>query len=277
MPEATASTPPAPAFTREGTRHVFRIRAAEVTAVREVGPQIRRVTLGGPDLHDFSSLGPTDHVKLFLPDPETGELVAPTVVDGRVVRPAGSAPIARDFTPLPRPAASDDAALDLDFVLHEHTGPARVFAERVAVGDVVAMGGPRGSRGLPHDIDGLVLVGDATALPALSRWVAGAPEGAEVRVVVAADRAGVGEYADLLGAASVTWVDRPDDLIDAVRALGEIGPRTFVFAAGEAGAMADVRRCLRRELALPTEQIAVTGYWKHGERAFDHHSPLGDD
>ena len=36
----------------------------------------------------------------------------------------------------------------------------------------------------------------------------------------------------------------------------------------------DLRRYLRRELALPAAQVALSGYWKRGTVAFDHHAPI---
>lgn len=52
---------------------------------------------------------------------------------------------------------------------------------------------------------------------------------------------------------------------------------TFVFAAGVASRLVNLRRYLRRELGLPAEQIAFSGYWKRGVSNFDHHTPIDPD
>ena len=97
-PAADPSSP----FFRAGGRNRFTARRARVISVEQVAPVMLRVRVTGPDFADFVSGGPADHVRVFFPDPVTGELVAPTAVgpgeDG-IVRPDG--PVhARDFTPL---------------------------------------------------------------------------------------------------------------------------------------------------------------------------------
>ncbi|UUT34408.1 siderophore-interacting protein [Microbacterium elymi] len=49
---------------------------------------------------------------------------------------------------------------------------------------------------------------------------------------------------------------------------------TYVFAAGEASALVPVRRHLRHTLHLPREQYSVSGYWRVGVQAWDHHAPI---
>ena len=68
---------PASPFHRAGARHRFTARTAVVTAVSQPVPQFVRVTLSGPDFEDFVSAGPSDHARVYFPDPTTGELVAP--------------------------------------------------------------------------------------------------------------------------------------------------------------------------------------------------------
>src|SRR5690625_5340412 len=77
-------------------RHDFALRTIHVTSWRDLTPRMRRVTLAGP-MEDFTSPGPADHVKVFFPDPQTGVLNAPRIVEGRLERPAGDVH-ARDYT-----------------------------------------------------------------------------------------------------------------------------------------------------------------------------------
>ena len=165
-------------------------------------------------------------------------------------------------------------------MLHGHAGPARRWVETAEPGDTLSLGGPRGSRGVPQGIAQLTLIGDVSSLPSISRWVADAPEGVAIRAIVAADSQAIGGYRELLeGAAETTWLDRstPSDHIAALESLEAVTPDGFVFAAGEAGAVAAVRRHLRDALDLRSEQYAVSGYWKRGVEAFDHHAPLDDE
>ena len=122
-PAADPSSP----FFRGGGRHRFTAREATVIAVSRPVDEYVRVTLSGPDFDDFVSTGPTDHCRVFFPDPVTGALVAPRATgpgeDG-IVRPDAPT-FARDFTPLnPRvDAQTGQRSIDVDILLHVDPGP----------------------------------------------------------------------------------------------------------------------------------------------------------
>ncbi|MEO5920870.1 MAG: siderophore-interacting protein, partial [Pseudolysinimonas sp.] len=103
-------------FIRESVRHPLVVRRAEVAAVRTIVPSIVRVTLAGPELTGFASLGPTDHVKVFFPDPVTGELTTPVSGPGGTERPTNGVILSRDYTPLGvHMDAVGGTTVDLDF------------------------------------------------------------------------------------------------------------------------------------------------------------------
>lgn len=279
----TDAAPPAPdRFAREGGRNRFTARRAQVLRVQRVAPPLVRVTVSGPEFSDFTSGGPADHVRVFFPDAATGELVAPTPVgpgQEGVVRPE-RASISRDFTPLPR-AVAGGVEVDLDFFVHPDPGPASAWAESARPGDELVVLGPRGSRRAPQGIDGLLLICDETSLPSVGRWIREVPAGTSADVIAAVS--GAGDWvADYLGdppAATVRIrVVSPDAAGAGIRAaldrVGPIGEGTFVWAAGEASALVPVRRHLRRTLGLPPAQAQISGYWRRGVEAFDHHAPI---
>lgn len=269
-------------FAREGGRNRFTARRAHVLRARRVAPSIVRVTVAGPEFADFQSAGPADHVRVFFPDATTGELVAPLPVgpgeDG-VVRP-DRASISRDFTPLPR-TVDGGVEVDLDFYVHPDPGPASAWAETARPGDELVVVGPRGSRRAPQRIDGLVLICDETSLPSASRWIRDAPAGIAVEVIAAVSDDG-DWVAGYLGA--VPSVDARTHVVAsgaggagvlaALDRIGPIGEGTFVWAAGEASSLVPVRRHLRRTLGLRPAQASVSGYWRRGVEAFDHHAPI---
>ncbi len=269
-------------FARDGGRNRFTARQATVVRVERVAPPIVRVTVSGPEFADFSSAGPADHVRVFFPDAATGELVAPTPVgpgeDG-IVRP-DRASIARDFTPLPR-AVDGGIEVDLDFFVHPDPGPASSWAESAEPGDALVVLGPRGSRRAPQDIDGLLLICDETSLPSASRWVREIPSGTRVDVVAAVAGSGdwvAGYLGEVPGVDIRVQVVVPDatgaTTLAALEKLPPIGEGVFVWAAGEASALVAVRRHLRRELGLSASQAQLSGYWRRGTVAFDHHAPI---
>lgn len=263
-------------FHRGGARHRFTAREATVVAIARPTPDYVRVTLTGPDFGDVASLGPSDHVRVFFPDPDTGVLTAPAAAgpgEEGIVRPQ-AATFGRDFTPLNVRDEDGRRLVDIDILDHPGPGPAARFAARAVIGDRLVLVGPRGSKFATQNAPRVLLVVDGTSLPAAGRWLAEVP--ASTRVDVIADVDDLDAAREYLA----DWADRPVGLsaagADPIAALTAVGvdEGTFVFAAGEASALVAVRRHLRHALTLPREQYVVTGYWRHGVEAWDHHAPI---
>ncbi|QIZ99489.1 siderophore-interacting protein [Leifsonia sp. PS1209] len=275
-------------FARQRLRHEFAVRHVTVRRVSRIVPAIVRVTFSGKDLDGFTSAGPADHVKVFFPDQQSGMLVVPTVTPDGIEPPEHGTPISRDYTPLAFRAAADGnaAELDIDFVLHGDEGPASAWAARATPGDVVAIGGPRGSQLAPEGVGRLILVADETALPAASRWLAAVDPAVPVTALFFVADESVSGYlpAEVAERVDARWLSGSgagaggaggaSTVGAALRELGPIGGDTYVFLAGEAGALIPLRRYLRRELGLPAEQVSASGYWKRGVAALDHHAPV---
>lgn len=267
-------------FTREHVRHPLALRRLRVSAVRRVVPNIVRVTLTGPELAGFASAGPTDHVKVFFPDPSNGILTLPELGPEGMRRGAEGVVISRDYTPRAVRTGSDGALeLDLDLVTHGVDGPASAWAELAKVGDELGIAGPRGSRLVPDGIERLVVVADETALPATGRWLELLPADVPVTALFSAVDESVEGYFDTATASRmdaewITHLDGPQQLDESLRSLGRIDPATFVFLAGEADILIPLRRYLRHELNLPADQVAASGYWRRGVVNLDHHAPL---
>ena len=275
-------------FDRPRTRLDLVPRRVRVHAVAELTGSMRRTTfrdVAGADPAASTSLaalqapGPEDHVKVFLPDPATGQLHAPTIApDGGLQRPTGVVSISRDYTVRATRTVDGVAELDIDWVLHGDEGPASAWAARAAAGDELVLAGPRGSVGAPEGIDRLTLAVDETGLPAAARWVqAVGPDVPVTAIVEIGDDVDEAFVEDELGRATVEILyrtDGPGQLEDAVRSLGGVEEGELVVALGEAGDLVPVRRYLRRELGLPPEQLSISGYWRRGTVNLDHHLPL---
>lgn len=261
-------------FSRQRVRHELGLRAVTVVASRDLGPRLRRVTFDA-DLTGFVSLAPADHVKVFFPDPQTGELNAPRIVDDALVRPAGPV-TARDYTPL-----LHSGRLELDFVLHGDHGPASRWASRAVPGDSLVVAGPRGSILPPAGPERYVIGGDETALPAISRWLRSIEADLPVTVLAEVQDSSDERYPLPVGARhEVRWLHRGEApagtttlLADAVRELAP-PPAAFWWFGGEATSLVPLRRYLRRELGLDKSAVDVDGYWKRDTSEYDHHAPL---
>ena len=277
--------------TREHVRHEMALRRLTVDRIEQITPSIVRVTLIGDALEGFSALGPTDHVKVFFPDPATGVLTMPELTGDGVRRPTDGVIISRDYTPRQfRPAPFGAAELDIDFVLHAPEtphdgpvdaaagGPASAWAAGAHPGDELGVAGPRGSRLAPQDISDVVLIADETALPALTRWLDLLPEPAAVTALLDVADEEVEPYLseEQKRRASIEWLyraDGPGQLLEAVRSL-DLDADAYVWAAGEASALVPVRRYLKHEVGLRADQLDVQGYWRRGVVNLDHHAPV---
>lgn len=133
-------------ITQEIVRHELKRRELVVARVQDLSPHLRRITFTGDDLGSLQDQGPADHVKLFFPDPQTGELTLPQVgPDGLRASTSGTV-ISRDYTPRQLRHSPEGSELDIDFVLHGDSGPASYWAARAQEGDTLNAG----ARGAPN-------------------------------------------------------------------------------------------------------------------------------
>lgn len=244
-----------------------RFRHLTVLRTEEVTPQMRRVVLGGDDLAGFDSPGADDHIKLFFPN-AAGELVLPALTAEGPKYPEGQVPSpARDYTP--RWWDHESGELAIDFVLHGDHGVASRWAARAQPGDPLGVGGPRGSFVLADDYDGYVLIGDETALPAISRWLEILPETAEVQVLI--EVADESERQPLWQGENVRiqWLERngfpaatstllEEALADFEAPEGD----TFYWIGAESRRARMMRKFFEGHHAVPKDWIRSTGYWK---------------
>ncbi|WP_132998807.1 siderophore-interacting protein [Luteimonas arsenica] len=250
-------------------QHPIRTRRLEVRRVVELGPSMRRITLGGDALAGFVSASFDDHVKLIVPEAAGGEPNVPTLgPDGLVFEEGTAKPAMRDYTP--RRYDPDANELDIDFVLG-HAGPATAWATDAAPGHPIGIAGPRGSSVVPTAFDWHVLIGDETAIPAIGRRLEELPASAQA-IVIIRTLAGDGRI-ELHGEcqSEVRWVvGGPGEvdtgegvLLSAVRelALPDEG-EGYVWAAGEYSEIRAVRRHLADVLGVDKSRIRAASYWR---------------
>jgi NADPH-dependent ferric siderophore reductase len=237
-----------------------------VAAVTQVTPSVRRVLLAGTAAA-VTAAGPTVNVLV----PRVGDLAPrwPHVArDGRIVWPDGAHGVSlRSYTARRQDPAAGE--VEMDFVLHGD-GPAAAWAGAAEAG---ALLGVAGGGSLGHRPAGrLLLVGDETALPAISRILAEAPPTAVGIALV--EVAGPEEEQPLTAPAGVTvrWLHRggtpPGEstlLADAVAGLDRPkGDDVFAWVAAESATVRTVRAHLRGDWGLGRSQHHAIGYWRRG-------------
>ncbi|MEO8806129.1 MAG: siderophore-interacting protein [Burkholderiaceae bacterium] len=233
-------------------RHELKRRELQVVRAETISPHFRSITFAGETLADFVSASFDDHVKFML-DAD------------------GAEPVRRDYTP--RRFDPTARELTIEFALHGD-GPAARWAAQAAPGQRATIGGPRGSFVVAPDHDWHLLVGDESALPAVTRRLEELP--ADTRALVILQ---VGDPADqraLRSAAAldVQWVADAPALLAAVRALTLPEGEGYAWCAGEAATTATLRRILVEEKGHDRHAIRAAAYWKQG--AVAHHENLED-
>jgi NADPH-dependent ferric siderophore reductase len=245
------------------------LRSVDVLTVRsvtDVTPTVRRVVLtGSPDA--VTAAGPT--VNLLVPPVGNAAPRWPRVArDGRIVWPGGAHGVAlRSYTARRQDPARGE--VEIDFVLHGD-GPAAAWAGAAAPG---ALLGVAGGASLGEKPAGrLLLVGDETALPAISRILReAAPDVSGLALVEVADPAEEQPLSALTGV-DVRWLHRngtaPGEsslLVDAVAALDPFdGPDVFAWVGAESAAVRAIRADLRGRWGLGRAQHHAIGYWRRG-------------
>ncbi|MGF0169512.1 siderophore-interacting protein [Streptomyces sp. Marseille-Q5077] len=243
---------------------MFRARrtryTATVEAVTPIAPRMTRITLGGPGMSAFRCDEPTQWVKLFVTDP----------LDGRTV---GRAYTVRHQSP-------SEPRMDVDVVLHGK-GPAARWAETVLPGQEVSFGGPKGSFRPVPGADFYLLAGDESAQPAVLTIAEHLPPGTRGAIYLEVTGPEAEIPVSLRADLDVIWVHREagqfkgEALRDAVLKAAVPQQGVAAWAAGESGAVREIRRHLTENLGLDRQHAYAKGYWKLDEA--DHRDPLASD
>ncbi|GAA3437457.1 siderophore-interacting protein [Kutzneria kofuensis] len=245
-----------------------RYKLVTVTRVRQVSPRTRRLTFGGPELADFTSVAPDQQVKLFFGrNGEPRPWVPQPPSDGDVMGwyrsylavPEERRPWMRAYSV--RAHRAEASEIDIDFLLHDVDGPATRWAATAEPGDVVGLLGPTESHLVrPGPYDWTLFAGDQSALPAIAASLAALPAGAKALAYIqVADENEVQELPSPADA-DVRWVH--SGLVDAVCAAEFPDGDVFAWLAGEASVVKALRRHLVGDRGVPKNMIAFSGYWR---------------
>lgn len=236
----------------ERVRHELHFRDVQVARVEPFGDEFVRVVFMGESLANFVSLGFDDHVKFICPDPAAA---------------ADGPPARRDYTP--RAWNLERRELTIDFALHGE-GVASDWARQAQPGQAVVIAGPRGSMVVPTDYAWHLLIGDATAAPAIARRLSELPAGARAIVVVQlADTAILGLDSSAAHV-DLRQVVSGEAMLNTVAGLLPIEGEGYVWGAGEAAIMMRMRDLVLYEKKHPRDAMRMASYWKQGAKDFHH-------
>jgi NADPH-dependent ferric siderophore reductase len=269
-----------PKTSRRLTVHPLTLREVEVVRVADLTPGMRRITLAGEQLREFTSAngfaqpafdssGFDDDIRLVFCYPGQTEPVLPLQKEKGLDLPRDPRPLSKVYTV--RRWNPEAGELDVDFVKHG-IGVGTTWAYRTQPGDLIHFYGPSTSRALPPDADWLLVAGDDTAIPAIARLLDELPDDARAQVFIEVAEDAHRLELRALPHVEVTWLVRDGAeaatttlLLDAVKNSEWREGRPFAWLAGEHAAVRDMRRHLVEDRGLPKEDIEFTGYWRRGE------------
>ncbi|MEM9745434.1 MAG: siderophore-interacting protein [Actinomycetota bacterium] len=238
----------------------------EVTETVQLSPSMIRVVLGGEGLGGFEPQPFTDSYvnPMFVP---IGSPLVPPFDQKSAKR------LDREHQPRPRRFTvrrwdADRGELTIDFVAHGDVGYAGRWAQHAEPGDRLQVSQPGGGYRPDPGVDGHLLAGDESALPAIAASLDAMPDDARGHVVAVVD--GADHELDLEHPAGieVTWLhrvgaDRPDQLlVDAIAALDLAGDSPQCFVHGEAGETRAVRKHLKNDRDLDIDGSSISPYWR---------------
>lgn len=247
-----------------------------VEDVRLQTPHLRRIVLSGDALANFPDGFVGGYVKLLF------DQAAPHAPLRSI--PAGGKP---DFASLLKRsytvAAFDRAAktLTLDFVCMAGKGPATEWANHAQVGESLVVAGPGPVKMLDASSDWVLLCGDMTALPAIAANFQAMPEHmrgyAIIHVLSEADKVELSAPEGI----EVQWIVNAascaTELVDAVRSKAWLPGRPGVWSASEFSIMRALRGYFRDEKQVPSSDLYISSYWKHGATDEEHKSARQSD
>ena len=275
MTSPRAKQPSSPPFRRPPPLLV------EVRRVSRITPRMARITVGGEQMAGFQTRGAAEHIRVFLPDAETGELTMPVAgPDGNAFPPDKGMPPSRAYTPLRW--NPNKLELDIEFALHDD-GLGAEWAANVKAGDSAVISGRAGGAYFPDaDADWYVIGGDETALPAIGTLLELLPSA--MRAYVLAEVRDADEEQDLNSDAEleVRWLhhmagETPGRaLAEAIKALELPRGAGRIWVSCEASIMREIRRHCIEGRGLARSMLRTQGYWKAGASNHPDHD-MGED
>ena len=241
----------------------------EVTGVERITPRVVRITFGGKQLLSFNYGGPASHLRVFLPDPETGKLALPVKgPDGYAYSRDMGRPPSRAYTPLRW--SPKTPSLDVEIALHGE-GPGAGWAQGVKEGDVAVISGRSGGAYFPDaSVGWYIIAGDETALPAMKTLLEEMPPSMQVYALAEVQDAAEELAWESKANVSQLWLHRQEGRLTG-RALAET-MKSIALPAGdgriwvscEASIMREIRRHFIEERGLDRQMLRTQGYWKVG-------------
>lgn len=226
-------------------------RVLDVKGIKDITPNMRRITLGGQGIKDFPVDQESAYIKLMFPQSQNEK------------------PIMRTYTIIKQ----RDNEIDVDFVLHglNHKGaegPASHWAKTCVIGDSVLIGGPGAKKLINPQADWFLLAGDMSALPAITVNLAQLPKDAAGYAVIEVLSEDDKQLLQKPENITIEWVvntvttESRYPLLDKVKTLDWLDGEMAVWIACEFNSMRALRQYFKQEKQVAKSHLYISSYWK---------------
>ncbi|WP_407936981.1 siderophore-interacting protein [Kineosporia babensis] len=252
----------------------------KVARTEQLSPTMVRVVFTGDDLAQFEMNEFSDaYVKLIYP---RAGVEYPSPLDMKVIRqtlPQEQWPQNRTYTVRRWDAAANE--LTIDFVVHGDEGLAGPWARDAQPGDEIWLAGPGGGYSPDHSADWYLLAGDESALPAIAASLEALPSDAVGHALIEIHDPASELKLTAPAGVEVSWLldtERAPGtvLVEALTALTFKEGKVHAFVHGEAAAVRDLRRFLKRERGVKQAMLSISGYWRIGANDEEWRAVKGD-
>lgn len=161
-----------------------------------------------------------------------------------------------------------DDEIDVDFALHETEGPASAWARNAQVGEQILVGGPGPKKLINNEADWFLLIGDMTALPAITVNLAQLPADAHGYAILEITTEADKQLLKKPDNVDINWVinahpnAETSPLLDRVKTLTWLTGQPAVWAACEFHSMRALRHYFKVDRPILKTHLYISSYWK---------------
>ncbi|MFT5706886.1 MAG: NADPH-dependent ferric siderophore reductase [Oceanospirillaceae bacterium] len=246
-------------------------RKLEIVSKQKITNNMMRITLGGDDLMTFPDEQEGGYIKLhFAKSGVLNENVLAQIQSDDTQQ----RPILRTYTV--RNQRQDPKQIDVDFVLHD-TGLASNWALNSEIGSEIYIAGPGKKKSVDATADWVLIIGDMTALPAISVNLSSLAKTAQGYAVIEILHESDKQNLAVPSGVKLIWVvcdpaSQSTALVDIVKSLPKLAGNASAWLACEFDKMRLLRTYIYQDLQIPRRSVYASSYWKQGITEHEHKS-----
>lgn len=241
-----------------------------VTTKEFLSPHLIRIKLKVEAIHEFQNATIGDNNKILIPPPGVNEIYFPETdpdTGSPIAAPAHLSPVRRTYTH--SGIDLERSEIFIDFVQHGDSGPASAWAFNCKPGDVLGIMMRTHPKELFPKVDHLVLIGDATALPAIMSMLNQVPEQTTVTAVIEVHSKEDQLYPSNNNHINIHWLHNPtpekgSKLAEKAMSLPLPKESRFAFVAAEFDTVKTLRTYFRKQKDWDRTELSAYSYWRAG-------------